>query len=602
MLEKINNPLDIKKLNNKELEELAKEIREFLIKNISSTGGHLSSNLGTVELTIALLKEFDFNKDKIVFDVGHQCYTYKILTGRKDKMHILRKKSGISGFPKTNESKYDFFNTGHASNSISASLGMARARDLNKDNYNVITVIGDGSLTGGMSFEALNDLGFKKTKMIIVLNDNGMAISNNVGSLSNCLNSIRLTPFYNKLKRKTHYRLDKIKSKKLTGIIRKLKNGIKSLILPSMYFENLGIRYIGPIDGHDIKKLTKTLEKVKEISEPVVVHIKTIKGKGYELAEKYPDIYHGVGKFSVEEGKKISQNDDYSSVFGKKIVKLAKKNKKIVAITAAMQDGTGLSEFATIYKDRFFDVGICEEHALTLAAGMAISGFKPFVAIYSSFLQRGFDQLIEDICMQNLPVTIMTDRSGIVGEDGETHHGIFDTSFLSLIPNITIMEPKCTSDLEKMIDFSINYDKPLVIKYPKGKNEYPFKPIKNINIGKWEIVSNGEKIAIISYGRMVSLAMKIKEKLKQNIMVINALFIKPIDDKVIKKLLKENYQIFVLEESVPNGSLGSIIRLKYDGINVISLKDKYIEQGTIQELLDEEFNVEKIVKMIKSKL
>lgn len=602
MLEKINNPLDIKKLNYQELESLSSEVRKFLINNISLTGGHLASNLGTVELTIALLKEFDFNRDKVVFDVGHQCYTYKILTGRKDKMNVLRKKGGLSGFPKTNESKYDFFNTGHASNSISASLGMARARDLNNDNYNIITVIGDGSLTGGMAFEALNDLGFKKTKMIIILNDNGMAISNNVGSLSNCLNSLRLTPFYNKLKRRTHYRLDKIKSRKLTGIIRRVKNGLKSLILPSMYFENLGIRYIGPIDGHNIKQLIKTLEKVKNINEPVVIHIKTVKGKGYELAEKYPDIYHGVGKFSIEEGKKTTESDDYSNTFGKRIVKLAKKNKKIVAITAAMQDGTGLGTFASTYKDRFFDVGICEEHALTLAAGLAISGFKPYVAIYSSFLQRGFDQLIEDICMQNLPVTIMVDRSGIVGEDGETHHGIFDTSFLSLIPNLTIMEPKCTSDLEEMIDFSLTYDKPLVIKYPKGKNDYPFKTIRNIKIGNWEIVSRGEKVAIISYGRMVSLAIKIKEKLNQNIMVVNALFIKPIDDKLIKKLLNENYQIFVLEESVPNGSLGSTIRLKYDGINVISLRDKYIEQGTIQELIDEEFNIEKIIKMIKSKL
>ena len=424
MLKNINNIHDISKLNNNELNELASDVRYELIRCISNNGGHLASNLGLVELTISLFKNFDFDKDKIIFDVGHQCYTYKLLTKRN--LETIRKYKGISGFPKVKESKYDFFNTGHASNSISAALGMARARDLMDKKYNVIALIGDGALTGGMTFEALNDLGYRKTKMLIILNDNGMAISSNVGSLSNCLNRIRINPFYNKLKKRAHYKLDKIHSKKMTNLIRRIKISIRSMILPSMYFENLGIRYIGPVDGHDIKKLNKIMSKIKDIDEPVVLHVKTTKGKGYELAEKNPNIYHGVGSFSIEDGVIKNSNKNYSNTFGDKICKLASKNKKIVAITAAMTTGTGLEKFKERYSNRFFDVGICEEHAVSFAAGLATSGFKPFFAVYSTFLQRGFDQIIEDVCMQNLPVTFMVDRSGIVGEDGETHHGIFE--------------------------------------------------------------------------------------------------------------------------------------------------------------------------------
>lgn len=477
---------------------------------------------------------------------------------------------------------------------------MARARDLMNKDYNVITVIGDGSMTGGMTFEALNDLGYRKTKMLIILNDNGMAISSNVGGLQNCLNQIRINPFYNKLKRKAHYKLDKIHSKKITGFIRRIKGSIRSMVLPSMYFENLGIKYIGPIDGHDIKKLNKILSRIKKMDEPVVLHIKTIKGKGYDMAEKYPNLYHGVSPFSIENGFINKSDKCYSNVFGNKLCKMASKNKKIVAITAAMTMGTGLEKFKEKYSERFFDVGICEEHAVTFAAGLATSGFKPFFAVYSTFLQRGFDQIIEDVCMQNLPVTFMIDRSGLVGEDGETHHGIFDTSYLSLIPNLTIMQPKCLDELEKMMDFASKFNGPLVIKYPKGKNNYNFKSNNVINYGKWEVLSKGEKICIVATGRMVEVAMKVKEKLRKNIMIVNALFIKPIDDKLLNKLSKENYKIIVLEANIINGGLGSLISLKYPNITIIGINDKYVEHGTVNELfLEQKLDVDSICKRVE---
>lgn len=599
MLKNINNIHDISKLNNNELNELASDVRYELIRCISNNGGHLASNLGLVELTISLFKNFDFDKDKIIFDVGHQCYTYKLLTKRN--LETIRKYKGISGFPKVKESKYDFFNTGHASNSISAALGMARARDLMDKKYNVIALIGDGALTGGMTFEALNDLGYRKTKMLIILNDNGMAISSNVGSLSNCLNRIRINPFYNKLKKRAHYKLDKIHSKKMTNLIRRIKISIRSMILPSMYFENLGIRYIGPVDGHDIKKLNKIMSKIKDIDEPVVLHVKTTKGKGYELAEKNPNIYHGVGSFSIEDGVIKNSNKNYSNTFGDKICKLASKNKKIVAITAAMTTGTGLEKFKERYSNRFFDVGICEEHAVSFAAGLAISGFKPFFAVYSTFLQRGFDQIIEDVCMQNLPVTFMVDRSGIVGEDGETHHGIFDNSYLSLIPNLTIMQPKSLEELENMLDFASTFNGPLVIKYPKGRNNYHFHSNNSISYGKWEILSKGEKLCIVATGRMVEIAMLVKEKLKQDIMIVNALFIKPIDKKLIKKL--ETYKVVVLEENVISGGLGSLISLIHKDTTIIGINDKYVEHGSIKELfLEQKLDVDNICKRVSKML
>ena len=589
MLDKIDNPLDIQKLNMDELNALAKDVREFLVNNVALTGGHLASNLGVVELTIALLKKFDFNKDKIIFDVGHQSYIYKILTGRKDKMNTLRTYGGLSGFPKRDESKYDFFDSGHASNSISAALGMARARDLSKKDYNIISVIGDGSLTGGMSFEALNDVGYRKSKMLIILNDNGMAISNNVGGLANYFNKVRLNPFYNKLKKRAHYKLDRHNHIKTTKVIRNIKNSLRGLFLPSTYFDNLGLKYVGPIDGHNIKKLCNILDKIKKIDEPVVLHIKTIKGSGYEFAEQSPNKYHGISKFEISNGKTVNKKEyTYSDAFGDSILKLAKKNKKVVAITAAMEDGTGLSKFKSKFPDRFFDVGIAEEHAVTFAAGLALSGYKPYFAVYSSFLQRGFDQIILDVCMQDLPVTFMIDRSGLVGEDGQTHHGIFDTSYLSLIPNLTIMEPKCIDDLKLMIKYSNTYNHPLAIKYPKGTNNVDYKPLSSIKYGKWEVLHSGKKVAIISYGRVLEVAYEMG--IKNDYTVINALFIKPIDETLIKKLIKENYFIIVIEENIIQGGLGSTILLKnnYSNIKVLGINDKYVTHGKISELLDKE--------------
>lgn len=600
MIDKIDNIHSITNFNDKELSELASEIRNVIIEQVSRNGGHLASNLGLVELTISLFKNFNFDNDKIIFDVGHQCYAYKILTGRKNDMINLRKYKGISGFPKSKESKYDFFNTGHASNSISAAIGMARARDLSGKKYNIITLIGDGAMTGGMTFEALNDLGDRKTKMLIILNDNGMSISNNVGGFSNCLDKIRINPFYNRLKKRAHYRLDKIKSKKISNVIHNVKSGIKNMLLPSMYFENLGIKYIGPIDGHNIKKLNKVLSKIKNMDEPVVLHVKTIKGKGYKYSERCPNKYHAVGAFDIKTGVVNNDNSSYSSTFGNKLCSIASHNKKIVAITAAMKDGTGLSKFSEKFPKRFFDVGIAEEHAVTLAAGFAISGYKPYFAVYSTFLQRSFDQIIEDVCMQNLPVTFMIDRSGLVGADGETHHGIFDSSYLNLIPNLTIMQPKSLIELEKMLDFSVNFKGPLAIKYCKGKNNYKFNEENTIEYGKWEIVSNGNNLVIIATGRMVELAMMAKEKIEKDIMIINARFIKPIDTKLLDRIIKNNNRILVLEENNIIGGLStSVMHYTNKIINIMGINDRFVEQGSIDELLkDQKISVNDICKKI----
>ncbi len=605
MLDKINNPSDIKTLSNEKLQNLANEIRSFLVENVSVTGGHLASNLGIVEVTLALLKNFDFENDKIIFDVGHQSYIYKILTGRKDNLSTIRTYGGISGFPRRKESKYDFFDSGHASNSISAALGMARARDLDKKDYNIISIIGDGSLTGGMSFEALNDVGYRKSKMLIIFNDNGMAISNNVGSLSKYFNNIRVNTFYNKLKKRAHYKLDKHHSKKLTKIIRNIKNSIRGIFVPSTYFENLGLKYVGPVDGHNISKLNKIIKKIKLMDGPVVLHVKTIKGYGYSYAEDKPNLYHGVGKFEVASGELLkNKKSTYSEEFGLELTKLARKNKKIVAITAAMMEGTGLTKFASTYPDRFFDVGIAEEHAITFASGLALAGYKPYVAIYSSFLQRSFDQIIEDVCMQDLPVTIMVDRSGLVGEDGRTHHGILDTSFLSLIPNLAIMQPKCIEDLRLMLNYSVQYNHPLAIKYNKGTSNHNFKPLTNIEYGKWEIVRKGKKIAIIAYGRMLDIVSNVANK--YNLCVINAYFIKPIDDDLINKFKKDNYKFIVLEEQELNGSLASVISLKHKvNVETIGIDDKYISHGTVEQLFDKikinENELEKLVnKLLKN--
>lgn len=609
LLDKINNSIDIKSLNLSELNQLSVEIREFLINNISKTGGHLASNLGVVELTIALLYNFDFTKDKIVFDVGHQSYVYKILTDRKQQFNTLRQYKGLSGFPKREESKFDFFDTGHSSNSISASLGMARARDLKGEDYNIISVIGDGALTGGMVYEALNDLGFNHSKMLIILNDNEMSISVNVGGLQKCLNKVRLTPSYNKLKEKVHYKLDRKNSNKLVNIVRKIKNSFKSLFFTPIFFEDLGIRYIGPIDGNNIKDLNKILKKIKNLNEPIVLHVVTTKGLGYLPALQNPNQFHAVSKFDIQTGKVLNPSGlTYSEAFGTSLVSLAKNNKKIVAITASMVTGTGLSEFSEIYPHRLFDVGITEEHAVTLAGGMATNGLKPIFVVYSTFLQRGFDQLLMDVCLQNLPVVFALDRSGLVGNDGKTHQGVFDLSYLNLMPNIEILAPKCTEEMEQILSYSFNRNCPVAVRYPRGGNLLNLKPIKTIKTSIWEKISDGDKVVILATGKMVSYAMLAKEKLKDkyNPIIINALFIKPLDKKYLKEIVKKNYNVLTLEDNNIIGGFGQqvLYELNCLGFNkkikILGYQDKFIDHGTIDELLvQEHMDTNSIVLEIK---
>ena len=468
-LDKINNFNDLKKLNLSEKKELANDIREFLIEKVSKNGGHLASNLGIVELTISLCDVFNFDQDKIVFDVGHQSYVYKILTGRKDKFDTLRKYKGLRGFPYKKESPYDYFETGHSSTSISATIGMARARDLQHQDYNIIAVIGDGAIASGMAFEAINDIGYNKTKLIIILNDNGMSISSNVGGLSSYLSRLSLNERYIKLKNKIKYCLDDTKIGTISiNLLTRLKDGIRKTLVPSKYFEDMGLTYIGPIDGHNIKEIEKVLKRAKKIDGPVIIHTVTTKGKGYKFAEENPEKYHGVSAFDKEFGVLSSGKTTYSTAFGKSLTNIAAHNKKVVAITAAMQDGVGLEKFAKKYPDRYFDVGISEEHAVTLAAGMSVSNLKPVFAVYSTFLQRGFDQIVHDVCMQNSPVIFAIDRAGLVGSDGETHQGIIDLSYLSIIPNMTIISPKCIPDLDILLKWAVKQNFPIAIRYPRG--------------------------------------------------------------------------------------------------------------------------------------
>ncbi|WP_238916004.1 1-deoxy-D-xylulose-5-phosphate synthase [Clostridium sp. YIM B02555] len=596
LLNKLNFPEDLKKLNDDDYNILSDEIRGFLIDSVSKTGGHLASNLGVVELTLSLLKVFNFDNDKIVWDVGHQSYVYKILTGRKDKFEKLRQYNGMSGFPKRNESKYDSFDTGHSSTSISAALGIARARDLKKEKYNVISVIGDGALTGGMSIEALNDVGFRKTKMIIILNDNQMSISKNVGGLSRYLNKLRIDPSYNKLKTGIHASLDTSNlGKNIAGKISKVKDSIKQLVVPSMFFENIGVKYIGPIDGHDIASMTEVLLKAKEINEPVIIHVLTQKGRGYTLAEESPSKYHAIAPFDLESGElNVSPKNNYSKAFGKALVNLGAKDDRIVAITAAMPEGTGLKCFSEKYKERFFDVGIAEEHAVTLAAGMASNGLKPVFAVYSTFLQRAFDQILHDVCIQNLPVVFAIDRAGIVGEDGETHQGINDLSYLSMIPNIHIVAPKCLEEVEVLLEWALNKNAPVAIRYPKGGNIINnLSPIKEVEEGKWEIINKGSKVCIIATGKMVQHAMIAKDILYEkgiNPMVINATFIKPIDKDLLENIKKEGYNILTIEDNILKGGLGSAIRdylieTDYKGtIKSLGYKDEFVSQGSVEIL------------------
>ena len=621
MLEKINSTEDLKKLTIKEKEELAKDIREYILKIVSENGGHLASNLGVVELTLALESVFDPKKDKIVWDVGHQSYTHKILNGRKEELKNMRKLGGIAGFPKTNESETDCFNTGHSSTSVSAAMGMAKARDLKKEKHSVVAVIGDGALTGGMALEALNHIGSSRTNVIVILNDNEMSISKNIGGINMFLSKLRAQKCYSMSNKKVRRVLEKIPlfGNFIVKSIRRLKRGIKQLIIPKMFFEDIGFKYLGPINGHDIEDMELILKKAKQLDEPVLIHVLTKKGKGYEIAENKPDKFHATSPFNLETGEpKKQKQKDYSAIFGEKLVELANKNDKIVAITASMKDGTGLKEFAKNFPDRFFDVGIAEQHALTFAAGLAKEGMIPFVPIYSSFYQRAYDQVIHDICMQNLPVIMCVDRAGIVGQDGETHQGILDLSFFKLIPNITIMAPKDFIELKMMMEFAIKLKSPVVIRYPRGgETKQKFKIHSYITYKKCEILTKGNDVTIIAIGNQVSKAMSIFYKLKQakiNATVINARFLKPIDNYNYIHSIKNTKFVVTIEDNTLVGGLASSINeiiakkhLKDVLIRNYGYPDTFVEHGSVDDLekkygLDEESIFTYIKKEIEYKI
>lgn len=596
-LEKVNYPEDLKKLKTKEKEELAKEIREEILNTVSKTGGHLASNLGVVELTIALHSIFDTPKDKIIWDVGHQTYVHKILTGRKDKFKTLRQYEGIAGFPKTGESEYDTFDTGHSSTSISVGMGMARARDIKKEDYRVISVIGDGALTGGMALEALNDVGSSNTNMLVILNDNEMSISKNVGGISMLLSKLRVRKLYVDTSIKGKYFINRIPiiGRKIVKLVQKAKRGIKQLVIPKMYFEDIGFKYIGPVDGHNIEELENILKLCNQQEGPILLHVLTKKGKGYKPAEENPDKFHSTSAFNIENGVKVGEKKkDYSKVFGNKLVSLAENNERIVAITAAMKDGTGLNEFSKKFPKRFFDVGIAEQHALGIAAGFAKEGLIPVVPLYSSFIQRAYDQVVHDIAIQNLPVVICLDRAGVVGKDGETHQGMLDMSILSAIPNITIMAPKDFCELEKMLELAINLKRPVVIRYPRGSEEICFENESKIKFGKAEIIKEGTDISIIAIGKMVAKAKRISERLKLdyiNTEIINVRFCKPIDVETILKSARKTKKVITIEDGTEIGGLGSKVeevlfeaKEKDIDFHKVSYPDKFIVHGDVSKL------------------
>lgn len=566
MLERINNINDLKQLDIKDKKILAKDIREYLLEVVSKNGGHLASNLGVVELTIALESVFDVNKDKIIWDVGHQSYVHKILNGRKEELKSIRKIDGIAGFPKYQESETDCFNTGHSSTSISAAMGMACARDLKNEDNSVIAVIGDGSLTGGMALEALNHAGSSKKNIIVILNDNEMSISKNVGGINQLLTKLRVKKNYTRSNARWKRKIKKIPviGKHLVNMVSTLKKIIKQIIIPGMYFEEIGFKYVGPIDGHNIEDLEYIFKEVKKIDEPILIHVLTKKGKGYKPAEDNPDKFHGASPFNIETGKSIKKKSkDYSAAFGDKLVSMAAKNDKIVAITAAMKDGTGLTKFGESFPDRLFDVGIAEQHALTFAAGLAKEGMVPFVSIYSSFYQRAYDQVIHDICMQNLPVIMCVDRAGIVGNDGETHQGLYDLSFFKLIPNIVIMAPRDFKELNAMMEYAVQLKCPVVIRYPRGSEEVIDIPCKELKLGKCEKVKTGKDITIVSIGKMVSKALEIANKLKEykiDVEVINSRFLKPFDNYGVLKSIEKTKNVIVMEDGTCIGGLSSTVK------------------------------------------
>ncbi|MGI6161347.1 MAG: 1-deoxy-D-xylulose-5-phosphate synthase [Christensenellales bacterium] len=607
MAGKLEN-ISIEKLKCMSIEEiykLAKEMREFIIKSVTKTGGHLASNLGVVELTLALHYVFDSPNDKIIFDVGHQSYAHKILTGRKDCFDTLRQYNGVCGFPKPSESEHDAFATGHSSTAVSAALGMARARDIEGGTNEVIAVVGDGAMTGGMAFEAINDAGAGDTRLIVVLNDNEMSISKNVGGFSKHLSKVRTRPGYRRFKRiveKVLRRLPFI-GNWLADRVEGLKNRIKYFLLPKVIFEEYGFTYLGPLDGHDLNELTRAFRDAKQIDKPVLIHAVTKKGKGFSLAELNPEKYHGISPFLVEppeeSDKETEKEEDTNKVFADTLMELAKKDDRIIAITAAMCKGTGLDGFMTAYPDRFFDVGIAEQHAITMAAGMAKAGMRPVAAIYSTFLQRAVDQILHDVCMQKLPVTIAVPRAGIVGADGETHHGIFDISLLRSMPDITIMSPSCDDELRKMLRMSFSLGGPCVIRYPRGvfrRYEGGGKG-EEIEFGKWSCVRDGNDIAIIATGRLVYNAVIAAGYLSErgiSAEVINARFIKPLDSGMLFDIVKRHSYIVTVEDHVIQGGFGAACLEAYANMGVMprnfrmyGFKDEFVQHGKTSMLFDD---------------
>ena len=561
MLEKIQKPNDIKKIPADQLPALAEEIREFIIESLSKTGGHLASNLGVVELTIAMHRVFDLPKDKLIWDVGHQSYTHKILTGRKDGFETLRREGGISGFPKRSESDCDVFDTGHSSTSISAGVGYVRARELKKENYSVVSIIGDGALTGGMAYEALNNAASLKSNFIIVLNDNEMSITENVGGMSSYLSGLRTASAY------TGFKMDVTKAlNRIPGIgpgmvdaMRKTKSSIKQIIIPGMLFEDMGLTYLGPVDGHNIPQLIKTFQEAKRFEGPILVHVLTQKGRGYEPAMRHPARFHGAGPFDVKTGLPVGKsNPTYTDVFSTVMRKMGDRRKDVAAVTAAMMTGVGLKRFSNMFPDRCFDVGIAEEHAVTFAAALSLGGITPVVAIYSSFLQRAYDQIMHDVCMQNLHVVFAIDRAGLVGYDGETHHGIFDLSYLGSMPNMTILAPKNLWELSDMIKFAVDYDGPIAVRYPRGEAYTGLKEFRApICLGKSEVIHEGSRVALLAVGSMVKMAEEVQKQLKERMdmdaALVNARFVKPIDEELLRSFADTYELVVTLEENVKDG-------------------------------------------------
>ena len=598
MLEKINKPNDIHKIALADFPLLAEEIRQFLIESVSRTGGHLASNLGAVELTLALHNVLDLPQDRIIWDVGHQAYTHKILTGRKDGLAKLRQEGGMSGFPKRKESDCDAFDAGHSSNSISAGLGYVRARDLLGQNYRVVSVIGDGALTGGMAYEAMNNAAGLKTNFIIVLNDNNMSISKNVGGMSSYLSALRTAESYTGMKinvTKTLKKVPKI-GPAIVDTMRKTKSSIKQLIIPGMLFENMGITYLGPVDGHNMRQMMRLFNEAKRVEGPVIVHVLTEKGRGYTPACVHPDRFHGTGPFDIKTGKSLSAKKSltYTDVFSDTVTALGKEQKKLVCITAAMREGTGLKRFAKEFPDRFFDVGIAEEHAVSFAAGLALGGMIPVVAIYSSFLQRAVDQIVHDVCMQNLHVIFAIDRAGLVGADGETHQGCFDLSYLTMIPNMTVMAPKNAWELSKMLELSAYMAGPCAIRYPRGGAYQGLEEFQSpVQYGKSEILYRGEKTAILSVGSMTEVCEQVYREMKakgENPTFVNARFVKPLDTGLLDELAKDHSLFVTVEENVKSGGFGEHVAAYMEACHPetrvlpIAIWNRFVEHGEVDSL------------------